>query len=335
MRAGGALKNEKYESTFIFENDFAALKPDDVAPIPKGVEGNAHPLLRSVPARGRCYVLCFNPAHNLTLAHLTSPPYSAKTHIVPIIDAWTQAYESIARENDFVRFIQIFENKGSAMGCSNPHPHGQIWSLDYIPEEPRRELESMRDYANDTANMGCAKDPSGRPSMLLTYAQLEMSLADRPRVITANDDFVALVPWWAVWPFEVMILPHKRQIPSLSDMSPAERQGLADMIGETTCRLDNVFQCSFPYSMGIHQRPVPDTTANGPTKSDDLCHYAQFHIHFYPPLLRSATVRKFLVGFELMAEPQRDLTSEQAAARIRSSSTVHYSQDATSAPPSS
>lgn len=367
-RAGGTIANEKYTTTFLFENDFAALKPDDVAPIAEGVEGNAHPLLRSVPARGRCYVLCFNPAHNLTIAQLTSPPFSAATHILPIIDAWADAYTSIPRDNPFVRYVQIFENKGSAMGCSNPHPHGQIWSLDYIPEEPQRELESMRDYAMQKTNMGCAKDNAGRPSMLLTYAQLEMSLPEQPRVITSNDDFVALVPWWAVWPFEVMILPHKRQIPSLLDMSQTERANLATVLGEVTCRLDNVFECSFPYSMGIHQRPVPataDTPAQGlahtdapatdnatvtadlqpssqpgaastpaakvagtnkSAEHDDLCQYAQFHMHFYPPLLRSATVRKFLVGFELMGEPQRDLTSEQAAARIRACSTTHYLQ---------
>ena len=335
-RAGGALQNEKYEATFLFENDFAALKPEAIAPIPEGVEGNAHPLLQSSPARGRCYVLCFNPSHNITIAQLTSAPFSAETHIVPIINAWLEAYTRIHRENPFVKYIQIFENKGSAMGCSNPHPHGQIWSMDYIPEEPFRELESMRDYANDQKNLGCAKDQFGRPSLLLTYAQLEMSLPNTPRVITQNDDFVALVPWWGIWPFEVMILPHKRQIPSLLEMNESERVNLAKILGETTCRLDNIFDCSFPYSMGIHQRPIPatvDGTAVGAgqgvsntetsiteeaTKTaseiassltspkeqsthiqpndEDLCQYAQFHMHFYPPLLRSASVRKFLVG---------------------------------------
>lgn len=255
-------------------------------------DGNAHPLLRSFPARGRCYVLCFHPSHNLTIAQLTTAPYTAREHILPIIQAWTRLYQSIPADNPFVRYVQIFENKGSAMGCSNPHPHGQIWSLDYIPEEPQKELESMKAYANDELNMGCAKDDRGRPSLLLTYAQLELSLADRPRVFEVNDDFVAVVPYWAVWPFEVLVLPHKRQIASLAEMSQEEKLSLAEMLGAVACRLDNIFECSFPYSMGIHQRPVA-TSQGG---QDELGDYAQFHIHYYPPLLRSATVRKFLVG---------------------------------------
>lgn len=186
------------------------------------------------------------------------------------------------------------------------------------------ELTSMRDYAHDQSNMGCAKDHHGRPSLLLTYAQLELSLPDQPRVIESNEDFVAVVPWWAVWPFEVLLLPHRRQIPSLVDMTDKERLHFASLLGNVTCRLDNIFDCSFPYSMGLHQRPTPSPE---PTQ-DDVGEYAQFHVHFYPPLLRSASVRKFLVGFELMGEPQRDLTAEQAASRIRSCDTVHYLQRA-------
>jgi UDPglucose--hexose-1-phosphate uridylyltransferase len=291
-------------------------------------EGNAHPLLRSYPARGRCYVICFHPSHNLTIAQLTTAPYSAQENIVPIVDTWTRLYQNVVKENDFLRYIQIFENKGSAMGCSNPHPHGQVWSLDYIPEEPKKELESMKEYAQDPINMGCAKDEAGRPSLLLTYAQLELSLPDQPRVFEQNEDFVALVPYWALWPFEVLIVPHQRQIPSLVEMSAREKTNLAEMIGKVTCRLDNIFECSFPYSMGIHQRPVPKDSFTSTCSHDgqiiDLGDYAQFHIHFYPPLLRSASVRKFLVGFELMGEPQRDLTAEQAAAKIRACPTQHY-----------
>lgn len=294
----------------------------------KIAEGNAHPLLRSQPARGRCYVICFHPSHNLTIAQLTTPPYSAQEHILPIIDTWQRLYRSIVQENDFIRFIQIFENKGSAMGCSNPHPHGQVWSLDYIPEEPGKELENMKEYANDVTNMGCAKDDQGRPSLLLTYAQLEISQSDQPRIFEQNGDFIALVPYWAIWPFEVLILPHKRQIPSLDELTEEEKINLANILGKTTCRLDNIFECSFAYSMGIHQRPVPKGSFIATCPSDeiiaDLSEYAQLHIHFYPPLLRSATVRKFLVGFELMGEPQRDLTAEQSAARIRSCSSNHY-----------
>ncbi|UZJ51840.1 hypothetical protein CBS101457_001160 [Exobasidium rhododendri] len=332
-RSGGDLKNEKYTSTFIFENDFAALKPEKVAAIKEGEEGSAHPLLRSYPARGRCYVICFHPSHNLTIAQLTTAPYTAQENILPIIDTWTKIYQDIIKENDFLRFIQIFENKGSAMGCSNPHPHGQVWSLDYIPEEPKKELQSMKEYANDPINMGCAKDESGRPSLLLTYAQLELSQSDQPRVFETNDDFVALVPYWALWPFEVLVVPHKRQICSLAEMSKEEKRSLADIIGKVTCRLDNVFECSFAYSMGIHQRPVPKGSFTPTCPHDeevaDLGDYAQFHIHFYPPLLRSATVRKFLVGFELLGEPQRDLTAEQAAAKIRACPSRHYLADGT------
>lgn len=273
-------------------------------------------------------MICFHPSHNLTIAQLTTAPYSAREHIVPIVKTWQRLYRDIVKENAFIRYAQIFENKGSAMGCSNPHPHGQVWSLDYIPEEPRKELESMREYAHDPINMGCAKDGEGRPSLLLTYAQLELSLPNQPRVFSQNEDFVALVPYWALWPYEVLILPHLRQIPSLDELNERETASLAEIMGNVTCRLDNIFQCSFPYSMGIHQRPVPKDAFTPATAQDEeiaeLGDYAQLHIHFYPPLLRSASVRKFLVGFELMGEPQRDLTPEQAAARIRDCPVQHY-----------
>lgn len=291
-------------------------------------EGNSHPLLRSYPARGRCFVICFHPSHNLTIAQLTTAPYSAQQHIVPIVETWQRIYKDIVQTNHFIRYIQIFENKGSAMGCSNPHPHGQVWSLDYIPEEPKKELESMKEYAQDLTNVECAKDEQGRPSLLLTYAQLELSIPDQPRIFEQNKDFVALVPYWALWPFEVLIVPHLRQISSLDELTQEEKLHLAEIIGNVTCRLDNIFQCSFPYSMGIHQRPVPKNSFQLSTLQDqiidDLGNYAQLHIHFYPPLLRSASVRKFLVGFELMGEPQRDLTPEQSAARIRACPSKHY-----------
>lgn len=282
-RASGE-RNAQYTSTFVFENDFAALRPEAHAPA-----APAHPLLRDEPARGRCYVLCFSPKHNLTLAHLSSP------QIVPIVRAWKELYSRIAAENPFVKYIQFFENKGSAMGCSSPHPHGQIWSLDYVPTEPAKVMQSLRKYANDPANATvAARDPLGRPSLLLEYARLELSLPGRPRVVTTNDDFCVLVPYWAVWPFEVLILPHRRHIPSLKELSEEEERSLSAVIGEITCRYDNLFTTSFPYSMGIHQRPVPQ---GSPADADEEAwSYAIFHIHFYPPLLRSATVRKFLVG---------------------------------------
>ncbi|PWN48014.1 putative GAL7-UDP-glucose--hexose-1-phosphate uridylyltransferase [Violaceomyces palustris] len=318
-RATGA-KNDQYQTTFFFENDYAALLPLQVEP-----ESSDHPLLRSQPARGKCYVLCFHPDHNLTLAQLSTPPYKPSTHILPIIQSWKELYNRIPDDNPFVKYIQIFENKGSAMGCSNPHPHGQIWSLDYVPEEPAKELKSQRQFALDQANTDPSvslgvSDEKGRPCLLLTVAKLEMEAEGRPRVITFNQDFVAIVPYWAVWPYEVMILPRRRQINSLNSMTDPEASSLADIMGEVSCRLDNIFNCSFPYSMGIHQRPSPRESLPG----EEDWEFAQFHIHYYPPLLRSSTVKKFLVGFEMMAEPQRDLTAEQAAERIRNSSTVHY-----------
>jgi UDPglucose--hexose-1-phosphate uridylyltransferase len=168
-------------------------------------ETNPHPLIRSQPARGRCYVICFNPAHNLTIANLSTPPCSPSTHIVPIIQAWTAAYSSIPVDNPFVKYIQIFENKGSAMGCSNPHPHGQVWSLDYVPEEPYKALVSQWEYSQDSSNdrEGEPKSLSGRPNLLLTYAQWEMNQPGTPRLVASNEDWVAVIPYWAVWPFEV------------------------------------------------------------------------------------------------------------------------------------
>ncbi|CBQ72104.1 probable GAL7-UDP-glucose--hexose-1-phosphate uridylyltransferase [Sporisorium reilianum SRZ2] len=315
-RATGAT-NDDYTSTFFFENDYAALIPQAVA-----AEKGQHPLLQSQPARGRCYVICFHPQHNLTLAQLSTPPFTPEQHIVPIIEAWQKIYRQIPAENPFVKYIQIFENKGAAMGCSNPHPHGQVWSLDYIPEEPSKELAAQCDWSRDPANQDAnvnlgALDAHGRPSMLLTLAKLELSTPGQPRVIASNDHFVALVPYWAVWPFEVLLLPAHRQICHILDMDPAEVAALARILAQTTCMLDNLFKCSFPYSMGVHQQPTQ-------TSVGEHDEYAQFHVHFYPPLLRSASVRKFLVGFEMMAEPQRDLTAEQAASRIRECGDVHY-----------
>uniref|UniRef100_V5EBM4 Galactose-1-phosphate uridylyltransferase n=2 Tax=Kalmanozyma brasiliensis (strain GHG001) TaxID=1365824 RepID=V5EBM4_KALBG len=315
-RATGGT-NDNYTSTFFFENDYAALKPQAVAP-----ETNQHPLLQSQPARGRCYVICFNPQHNLTLAQLSTVPFSPEEHIVPIIESWRTIYRQISVENPFVKYVQIFENKGSAMGCSNPHPHGQVWSLDYIPEEPSKELASLKEWCrnpvnqDEKINLG-ALDDQKRPSMLLTLAKLELTTEGQPRVVVANEHFVALVPYWAVWPFEVLLLPAKRQIRHVLEMTSSEVVALAQILAEVTCKLDNLFQCSFPYSMGVHQQP----TEKSQGEEDDS---AQFHVHFYPPLLRSASVRKFLVGFEMMAEPQRDLTAEQAAKRIRECADRHY-----------
>ena len=256
-----------------------------------------HPLLHAEPSRGRCYVTCFSPKHNVTLAQLTTAPYSAVLHIEPIVRTWRELYLRIAEENPFVKYVQFFENKGSAMGCSSPHPHGQVWSLDAVPSEPACVMKSLLKYANDPANANTTGpyDHAGRPSLLLDYANLELNLPGRPRVVTANEDFCVVVPFWAVWPFEVLLLPYRRFIPSLKEMTDKEISSLSAVLGEITCRYDNLFRTSFPYSMGIHQRPVPHGSAAD--TNDPVWDVAIFHMHFYPPLLRSATVRKFPVGY--------------------------------------
>lgn len=271
--------------------------------------------LKAEPVTGKCYVLTFSSAHNLTLADL--PPIE----ILPVINAWTEIYAahlssasplaknappthvqpatphiSIAKPKEQYRYMQIFENKGAAMGCSNPHPHGQVWTTSTLPEEPAAELEQLRRYRHE----------HGGSHMLEDYATLESRKQER--VVFENEAFLVVCPWWATWPFETMILSrtHKR---ALVDLSDSDKTLLAEAIAEITRRYDNLFETHFPYSMGIHQAPL-----DGTAEEVDASY---LHLHFYPPLLRSATVRKFLVGYELMAEPQRDITPEQAAARLR------------------
>lgn len=270
--------------------------------------------LQAEPVTGKCYVLTFSSAHNLTLADL--PP----REIVPVINAWTDIYTahlsptsplaenatstniqpishdiSPAKPKEQYRYMQIFENKGAAMGCSNPHPHGQVWTTSTMPEEPAAEMTQMLKYR--TAH---------KTHLLEDYAQLESRKQER--VVFENEAFVVVCPWWATWPFEVMIISrtHKR---ALVDLSDADRMLLAEAISDITRRYDNLFETHFPYSMGIHQAPLDGT------KEEVEASY--LHLHFYPPLLRSATVRKFLVGYELLGEPQRDITPEQAAAKLR------------------
>jgi UDPglucose--hexose-1-phosphate uridylyltransferase len=271
--------------------------------------------LKVEPVTGKCYVLTFSPSHNLTLADL-SP-----SEILPIIKPWTEIYSAhlstssllaqiagpttlppqsptrhIAAPTEQYRYMQIFENKGSAMGCSNPHPHGQIWTTTGLPEEPALELEQLKKYQRE----------QGGVNMLEDYAKLEM--AKKERIVFENNTFLVVCPWWAVWPFEVILLS-KIQKRALVDLDEKEQQDMAESISEVTRRYDNLFETSFPYSMGIHQAPLDGTGVE--------IEASHLHLHFYPPLLRSAAVRKFLVGYELMAEPQRDITPEQAAARLR------------------
>ncbi|EMD38707.1 hypothetical protein CERSUDRAFT_105281 [Gelatoporia subvermispora B] len=313
-RAGGQ-RNETYNNTMIFENDFAAvLPPPCPAPPPA-----PHPLLTTEPVHGGCDVLIFHPRHDLTLARLSVPD------IERIIEEWRTVYKKRGTQED-IAYVQIFENKGAMMGCSNPHPHGQVWSLSAIPSLPGSELTNMRRYSlTDVPPSGAPRGPLGRPCMLCEYAHFEVGASsEQGRVVVKNDDWVALVPWWAIWPFEVMLLPYKRHVPSIAHLTPAEKSSFADILSKVTKRYDNLFSCSFAYSMGIHQRPVLPKEDVGLPDDQDEDNIAHLHLHFSPPLLRSASVRKFLVGFELMAEPQRDLTPEQAAARLRACSEVHY-----------
>ncbi|PFH59948.1 hypothetical protein XA68_11657 [Ophiocordyceps unilateralis] len=312
-RAAGDA-NPNYDKTFAFVNDYSAVREKQPAYEPHEADDNESSLLRAEAVTGVCYVLTFSPKHNLTLADMTA------TEILPTIEHWTCLYAnhlaasnllarlaakldlSMARDAAPVptceyRYMQVFENKGAAMGCSNPHPHCQVWTTSTMPDEPGRELAQMAKYR---------AQHDGR-HLLGDYVRMELAKAER--VLWHNDGFVVVCPWWAVWPFEVLIMP-KRHVRSLVDLQPRERLLFAEAIHDVTRRYDNLFECSFPYSSGIHQAPLKGT--------DEEMENAYLHMHFYPPLLRSASVKKFLVGYELMAQPQRDITPEQAAARLRS-----------------
>ncbi|KAI7879587.1 galactose-1-phosphate uridylyltransferase [Lichtheimia hyalospora FSU 10163] len=282
-------KNPEYTSTFVFRNDFAALRPDQ----PSANHVMDDDLLRVQGVRGDCLVVCFSPRHDLTMAEMDVDT------IHGVIQQWTQCYRDMTAK-DYINYVQIFENKGSAMGCSNPHPHGQMWCMERIPIEPQRELDSLNAY-RDTHHGRC---------LLCDYAKREIK--EKERIVVENDSFMVIVPFWAVWPFETLVLA-KDHIQCLSKMTDDQQRELADVLRRITCRYDNLFECPFPYSMGIHQSPVRG--------NHDEAH---LHIHFYPPLLRSATVRKFLVGFEMLGEPQRDITPEMAAEKLREQEDVHY-----------
>ncbi|KAF2200217.1 galactose-1-phosphate uridylyltransferase [Delitschia confertaspora ATCC 74209] len=310
-RAQGQL-NPKFERTFVFVNDYSAVKEDQPEYHPEEVEDDSG-LFHVEAVTGKCYVICFAPSHNLTLADM-SP-----AQIVPIIETWTNIYklhlspesplteaanaltipglgqDDITKPKAQYRYMQIFENKGTTMGCSNPHPHGQIWTTTSLPEEPATEMQNLQKYRQEKGT-----------HMLVEYAVKEIEKQER--VVFENRSFVAVVPFWAVWPFEIMIVSkeHKR---ALVDFDGTEREELAEAMAEITRRYDNLFETQFPYSMGLHQAPL-----EGPEEEIECCH---FHIHFYPPLLRSASVRKFQVGYEMLAESQRDITPEQAAERLR------------------
>ena len=286
-RAGGH-QNPDYKATFVFDNDFAALQPNVPA-----AKLNTYDLLIAESERGTCRVICFSPDHSLTLSRMDL------IDIGKVVDEWAAQYSELG-EMEFINYIQIFENRGEIMGASNPHPHCQIWATESIPNEPAKELLSQEKYFAE-----------GNKCLLCDYVKLELAASER--IVCENENFVALVPFWAVYPFEVMILP-KEHRDSVGEFEEQERMAFADVLKRVTTLYDNLFQTPFPYSMGFHQRPTDGRSYE----------YAHFHVHFYPPLLRSATVRKFLVGFELLGSPQRDITPETAAERLRQQSEVHY-----------
>jgi UDPglucose--hexose-1-phosphate uridylyltransferase len=286
-RASGG-NNPPYTGTFVFDNDYAALQPQTLPG-----EFRDRELLHARSEAGRCRVVCFSPRHDLTLARMNIQ------EIQPVVDTWCAEFETLGKDPRF-RSVQIFENRGVMMGCSNPHPHGQIWANENVPDELARETASQEIYF--------AKHGS---SLLNDYLQLE--LEKKERLVCANDSFVVLVPFWAVWPFECLLIS-RRHVPSMLELSAVERRDLADILRRLTIRYDNLFKTSFPYTMGFHQRPT----------DGEACPGFHLHAHFYPPLLRSATVKKFMVGYEMLAMPQRDITPEAAAAQLRELPEVHY-----------
>lgn len=304
-RISGAC-NPDYDSTFVFTNDFAALLPQisDIG------GGDKNPLLRAQATRGTCRVLCFHPRHDLTMAEMSSDERRA------VIDAWTEQSVELGQR---YRWVQLFENKGALMGASNPHPHGQIWAHEHIPVEPAAEDATQRTYLAE----------NGR-ALLLDYVELERERGDR--VVVDSEHWTAVVPYWATWPFETLVIP-RRSVTRIDQLQAPERDGLADILGRLLCRYDNLFTAPFAYSMGWHGAPwpagKPDDQAGadqpGNSQPADAAHW-QLHGHFYPPLLRSASVRKFMVGYEMLAEAQRDITPEQAAERLRAVSDIHYRQ---------
>jgi UDPglucose--hexose-1-phosphate uridylyltransferase len=279
VRANGE-RNPAYERTFVFPNDFAALRPNTSTEAWAAGDG----LLRAEGESGTCRVVCFSPRHDLGLGDIDP------ADVRHVVDVWAGQTFELGRSH---RWVQVFENRGEAMGASNPHPHGQIWAGTALPVEPAREDGTQRDHFART----------GRP-LLLDIADLESA---GPRVIEASDHWLAIVPFWAVWPFEALLLPRAR-VARLPDLDDAQRDDLGALLGRLVRRYDRLFNAPFPYSMGWHGAPFGDVEREAAW---------QLHGHVYPPLLRSATIRKFIVGYELLAEAQRDLLPEEAAERLR------------------
>ena len=287
MRSNG-VKNDNYTDCFVFENDFSSLLQEEVS-----FQKNDNTLFQLKPERGINKVVCFSPKHNLTLAEMELDA------IEKVIQIWKEQYVELGSK-DFINYVQIFENKGSVMGCSNPHPHGQIWAQSSLPTQVEKTQKSLENYYQ-----------KNNTSLLKDY--LDYELKAQERIVFENEHFAIVVPFWATWPYETMILS-KRHFGNIIAMTNDETKAFAETLKIITTKYDNLFETSFPYSSGIHQAPT-----------DRVAHPEwHFHIHFYPPLLRSSTVKKFMVGYEMLGEAQRDISPEQSAATLRNLSILHY-----------
>lgn len=287
-RAGGK-RNPDYDGTFVFDNDYSPLLPGSF-----NIEGTVDPLFSASPENGICRVICFSPRHDMTLPELTI------RQIETVIDTWAGQSRDLGSQTG-IDYVQVFENKGAMMGCSNPHPHSQVWAQSRIPNEPAKELQTQQDYFGE----------NGRP-LLSDYVDKEHQRKER--LVVSNDHFTALVPFWATWPFEILLIAHRSEVSNITDLNSMEISALAEVMKCITTKYDNLFGISFPYSMGFHQAP-----ADGSPHPEWI-----LHAHFYPPLLRSAEVRKFMVGYEMLAMPQRDITPEAAALTLRDLPEIHY-----------
>lgn len=279
-------RNEEYEDTFVFNNDFQALIDSELRH-----QGNEDGLFCEESVAGTCRVICFSKRHDLTFAEME------RSEMLKVVDVWKSQTEEL---NKNYCWVQIFENKGEIMGCSNPHPHGQIWASDFIPEEPYKEDRCQTKYQEEY-----------KENLLLNYIAKEQE--KKERIVAENDQWICLVPYWAIWPFETLLVP-KRHTLRFNDIDEKQSRDLTSIMKELLVKYDNLFQTSFPYSMGWHGAP-----ADG--KNND---HWQLHAHYYPPLLRSSDVKKFMVGYEMLGCPQRDILPEQAAKMISSQSQIHY-----------
>ena len=286
-RAGGA-QTPRYSQTYVFDNDYPAMLPD-IAPLHFDTAG----LLVGLGEQGICRAMCFSPRHDLTV------PRMSPQELRGVVNGWVEQYSALG-QIPWIRHVQIFENRGEMMGASNPHPHCQIWANESLPNIPTRELASFREYRAEKHSC-----------LLCDYLKLELELNER--VVCQNDAFAVVVPFWAVWPFESLVLS-KRHLASIDQLSGAERDLVGDILRRITVRYDNLFETAFPYSMGFHQKPT------------DGAAYEEWHLHahYFPPLLRSATIQKFMVGYELLGSPQRDVTPERAAAHLVEAGETHY-----------